>query len=169
MPAELKDANAFVALHHRHHKPTVGHRWSLAVEDENGDVRGIGIVGRPVARMIDQRMIVEVIRVATDGCANACSAIYGAVCRQQKAHGYDKAITYTLIDEPGTSLRAAGWKPVLVNAGGSWSVPSRPRVDKAPLVPKIRWECRCSDSPAIDLDAERLCVLPMPSADQLAA
>lgn len=152
-PCELGEANAFVAKVHRHHKPTVGHRWSYCVVDEEGQTRGVAIVGRPVARAIDQHSIVEVLRVATDGCDNACSALYGAACRQQKAHGYNKAITYTLASEPGISLRAAGWRPVLVSDGGSWirDAPGRSKKDVAPTIAKIRWECMCSDLPAIEL------------------
>ena len=29
IPISLKDANAFVAEHHRHHKPVVGHKFSM--------------------------------------------------------------------------------------------------------------------------------------------
>ena len=29
VPVSLKDANAFVAEHHRHHKPTRGHKFSI--------------------------------------------------------------------------------------------------------------------------------------------
>jgi len=152
VPCELADANAFVDVHHRHHKRVPGHRWSLAVEDEASVVRGIATVGRPTARMTDQRRVVEVLRVATDGCPNACSSLYGGACRQQKAHGYDKAITFTLITEPGTSLVAAGWRPVAISAGGEWDRPSRKRErERHPTIPKIRWECRCSTTPAIEL------------------
>ncbi len=105
-----------------------------------------------MARMTDQRRIVEVVRVATDGCPNACSVLYGASCRQQKAHGYEKAMTFTLITEPGTSLRVAGWKPVAVSGGGEWDRPSRGREPaQFPTGRKIRWECPCSTLPAIDL------------------
>ena len=152
IPSELRDANAFVEQVHRHHKPVTGHRWSSAVVDEDQEVRGVAIVGRPVARAIDQHRIVEVLRVATDGCKNACSALYGAVCRQQRALGYWWAMTYTLASEPGTSLRAAGWKPVAVVSGRSWDTPSRRRTDKHPTVGKVRWECRCSPTPAIELE-----------------
>ncbi len=106
-----------------------------------------------MARKTDQRNIVEALRVATDGCPNACSALYGAVCRQQKALGYRKAQTFTLLSEPGTSLVAAGWKPVATTPGKSWSVPSRARKDTHPIEVKVRWECRCSELAAIDIDA----------------
>src|ERR1700682_392696 len=151
LPAELSDAKAFVSLHHRRHTPVTGHRWSAKVVDENATVRGVAIVGRPMARMTDQRGVVEAIRVATGGCANACSALYGAVCRQQRAHGYRKAITFILASEPGTSLRAAGWRPVARTDGGSWSRPSRHREDDHPLDPKVRWECPCSELPEMKL------------------
>lgn len=153
-PITLREANAFVTAYHRHHKASRGHRWSSAVVDESGALRGVAILGRPVARQLDYRTTVEVVRVATDGCPNACSALYGAACRQAKAHGYALAMTYTLSTEPGTSLRAAGWKPVVVTNGGSWDRPRRARVDAAPIIPKVRWECRCSHAPSIVLTRE---------------
>ena len=63
-----------------------------------------------------------------------------AAWRAAKALGYRRLITYTLNTEPGTSLRGAGWKLIGERGGGSWSVPSRPRVDKHPLQMKLLWE-----------------------------
>lgn len=40
VPLELKAANELVATHHRHHKPVVGHRFSIGVIDEDGVLRG---------------------------------------------------------------------------------------------------------------------------------
>lgn len=152
VPTTLREANAFVAAYHRHHKPVRGHTSSTAVIDGDGQVRGVAIIGRPLARRIDHRQVAEVLRVATDGCANACSALYGACCRIAKAFGYIHAHTYTLTTEPGISLRAAGWKPVALTDGGSWSRNSRERADEHPLIRKVRWECRCSSAPAIELE-----------------
>lgn len=140
IPCDLGDANAFVAQVHRHHPPVVGHRFSIAVSDEGGGVRGVAIVGRPVARHMDNGWTLEVTRVATDGCPNACSALYGACWRAARALGYRRCITYTLASEPGTSLRAAGWRVVGETSGGSWSRRLRPRVDRHPLQGKLRWE-----------------------------
>lgn len=140
VPMELVDANAFVELHHRHHSSVVGHRFSMGATDEDGDLRGVAIVGRPVARALDGGWTLEVTRLCSDGCPNACSALYAAAWRATKALGYRKLITYTLDTEPGSSLRAAGWKVVGETPGRSWSVPSRPRVDKHPLQPRLRWE-----------------------------
>ncbi len=136
----LQTANAFVSEHHRHHRRVVGHKFSLGVFDDAGRLRGVAIVGRPVARMRDDGQTLEVTRVATDGCPNACSALYGAARRAAQALGYARIGTYTLGSEPGTSLIAAGWVPVAETAGGSWDRPSRQRTDKHPTTHKRLWE-----------------------------
>jgi hypothetical protein len=139
-PTTLREACAFVALHHRHHAPPRGCRFALAVVDEAGAVRGVAISGRPTARRLDNGLTLEVTRVATDGCDNACSALYGACRRVAQAMGYARVLTYTLSTEPGTSLRASGWRCVGVAGGGTWSRKSRPRADLHPTQSKIRWE-----------------------------
>ena len=98
------------------------------------------MVGRPVARMLDDGWTLEVTRVATDGCPNACSALYGAVWRAAKALGYRRVVTYTLPEEGGTSLRASGYKLVGKAGGGSWNRKDRPRVDLHPTQEKFKWE-----------------------------
>jgi len=111
---ELRKANAFVAQCHRHHKPVVGHRFSLGAYVADKLV-GVCIVGRPVARMTCQHTVVEVTRLATDGTPNACSALYGAAARAARALGYVRIQTFILETEPGTSLKASGW----VNEGAA--------------------------------------------------
>ncbi len=110
VPIHHSEANALVAKHHRHHKPTPGHKFSVAVADELGQVRGVAIVGRPVARNLDDGWVLEVNRCCTDGTRNACSMLYQAAWRVAKAMGYRKLITYTIPKEGGASLRGAGWK-----------------------------------------------------------
>lgn len=139
LPCELAEANAFVVQHHRHHGPVVGHKFSLACADEDRIV-GVAIVGRPVARRLDDGVTLEVTRLATDGTPNASSALYGAARRATFALGYRRLVTYTLPSESGSSLKAAGYRCLGEAGGGSWSVPSRPRVDKHPLQRKLRWE-----------------------------
>jgi hypothetical protein len=139
-PITISAASAFVAEHHRHHDPPTGAKFALAAWLD-GQLVGVAMVGRPVSRMLDDGMTAEVIRVATDGTRNACSFLYGASKRAAQAMGYRKVLTYTLEDEGGASLRAVGWSRVGLAGGGSWSVPSRPRVDHHPLQQKIRWEC----------------------------
>ncbi len=139
VPLNLDEANAYVAKFHRHHKPTVGHKFSLGVADETGTVRGVAIVGRPVARHLDNGWTLEVNRCCTDGVRNGCSILYGAAWRVAKAMGYKRVITYTLPSEGGASLRGTGWTCVGERGGGNWNVKSRPRVDTATELQGQKW------------------------------
>jgi hypothetical protein len=137
---ELKEANAFVAAHHRHHKPVVGHRFSVGVERE-GSLTGVCIVGRPVARGSDQRNTLEVTRLCTDGTSNACSMLYAAAARAGKTLGYLRIQTYILDSEEGTSLKAAGWEFQTFTSGGSWNRDGgrSGRREDQPQCKKARW------------------------------
>jgi hypothetical protein len=139
---DLDEANAFVVAHHRHHGPVVGHLFSLGVVSD-GKVVGVAIVGRPVSRGRDDGMTAEVTRLCTDGTPNACSFLYGACARAAFALGFKRIGTYILASENGTSLRASGWRLIGETAGGSWSTPSRPRVDTHPLQKKLLFEMEC--------------------------
>lgn len=138
-PITFAEASRFVRLYHRHHLPSVGWKFGIAVNDGE-KVVGVVTVGRPVARHFDNGWTLEVTRCCTTGEKNAPSMLYGAAWRAAKALGYRRLITYTLKEEPGTSLFAAGWKVVGQTQGGSWDTPSRPRVDKAPIGIKTLWE-----------------------------
>lgn len=136
-PISFRDACAFVALHHRHHKPPQGHKWSIGVW--NGCLCGVATVGRPTARRLDDGLTAEVTRLCTDGTDNACSCLYAAARRVAKEMGYAHIVTFILASEAGTSLKAAGWVKERDTPGKSWSVPSRKRVDNHPIEPKQRW------------------------------
>lgn len=86
---------------------------------------------------------IVISRVATDGARNACSLIYGALCRAAKALGYKEAWTYTLPDEPGSSLKASGFEYMGETDGrGDWSRPNIGRQRSLPVlgnVEKKRW------------------------------
>jgi hypothetical protein len=144
VPCTLKMANAFVAEHHRHNKPVAGAKITLGVADEQGTLRGVAIIGCPIARMLSSDgYTLEVTRVATDGCPNACSALYGAARRIAFQLGYRRLITYSLQSESGASLRGAGWQcvaEVAPSSGHGWQ--SRPgRIPQAVYdLPKYRWE-----------------------------
>lgn len=138
-PMPQDEAFAFVAAHHRHHNPPVGALFCIGATDGESVV-GVVIVGRPVARHLQDGWTAEVTRLATDGTKNACSMLYGAAWRAARAIGYRRVVTYTLPEEGGASLRAANWKCIGEAGGGSWSSKSRPRVDKHPTQTKLRWE-----------------------------
>jgi hypothetical protein len=145
VPVGFRDACGFVAMWHRHHRPPVGHRFSIGVADQAAVLRGVAIVGRPVARHFDNGATLEVTRVATDGTVNACSMLYAACWRAAKALGYRRLITYTQQGESGASLRAVagqGWRVVAQRpARGGWDMPSRPRRDSGSAgIPRTLWE-----------------------------
>ena len=140
VPISLAEANAFVARHHRHHAPMPGAKFCIAIADDGGTVRGVAIVGRPVARNADNGWTLEVNRCCTDGVKNGCSMLYGAAWRAAKALGYRRLITYTLPEEGGASLRATGWTNIGLRGGGNWNCASRPRVDTQLQQQKFCWE-----------------------------
>jgi hypothetical protein len=135
----LPEANEFVSRLHRHHKPVIGHLFSLGAV-LGGDLVGVAIVGRPVARMRDDGTTAEVTRLCTDGTRNACSFLYGASARAAFALGFQRIGTYILATESGGTLKAAGWRLIGETKGGSWSRPSRGRTDKHPTQPKMLFE-----------------------------
>ena len=145
VPCSVQDAREFVAQFHRHHSPPLSGLFAVAVAWE-ARVCGVAIVGRPVARMLQDGYTAEVTRVATDGTKNAPSMLYAACWRGARALGYHRLVTYTLATEPGTSVTAAGFRLVGSVTPRSWHCPSRPRVDRAPLQEKMRWELTTTES-----------------------
>lgn len=134
---ELKTANDFVARFHRHHKPVVGHRFSIGAEHD-GKLVGCVIVGRPVARQVDQLNIAEVTRLVTDGTPNACSYLYGQAARAAKELGFLSIQTFILQTESGISLKASGWKNAGMTKAGTWQTRDKRRTDQ-PAEQKVKW------------------------------
>lgn len=122
----------------------------MGVEQE-GELVGVAVASHPLARMLDRdRFLLEITRTCTTGAKNANSMLYGAVARAAKALGYRRLITYTLAEESGASLRAAGWtlesvraptrswtsSPAGVGQGKRLTLFGEP---KHPVGEKIRW------------------------------
>ncbi len=147
VPVTNEAAKDYVDSFHRHHGSSVQARFCLGAVDEAGMVRGVVMVGRPVARLLDDGWTLEVNRLASDGCENACSALYGAARRVAKEMGYRKLITYIREDEPGTSLRAAGWHFEEAIRARSWNMPGRAREDKTEIVRRGRWAVALNVTP----------------------
>lgn len=141
VPVELAEANQAIEAWHRHHKPVVGHRFSLGCIDDDGNLHGVCVVGRPVARLAGHpRDVAEVTRLATDGTPNACSMLYAAAANACKAMGFIRIQTYTLESENGASLRAAGWAHEGSAGGGQWKhTDGKPRRTDQPTEKKQRW------------------------------
>jgi len=131
VPVRFRDACGFVAMHHRHHNPPAGCKFCVGVADDEDVLRGVAIVGRPVARMFDNGMTLEVVRTATDGTKNVNSMLYGAARQAAFAMGYRRLVTYTQAGESGTSLTAANYRIVAERpARKGWDTPSRTREDR---------------------------------------
>ncbi|MFD8611049.1 XF1762 family protein [Streptomyces sp. NPDC059631] len=142
VPVSFASAREFIAAHHRHHAPPPGHKGCVGVADESGVLRGVAVVGRPVARHLDNGHTLEVTRVATDGTRNACSLLYAACWDIARGMGYARLITYTQQGESGASLRGAGWRVLAVRPPRpGWHTPSRPRQPRGTdRVQRYLWE-----------------------------
>ena len=141
IPLSFKAASAFIEEHHRHHKPPQGCKFCIGVTGgSDGELVGVAVVGRPVARHLDDGYTAEVTRLCTDNTPHVASMLYAACWRAARAMGYTRLVTYILATEKGTSLIAAGWKCLYQTRGGSWNSPSRPRVDKHPTGAKTLFE-----------------------------
>ncbi|MEU5086634.1 XF1762 family protein [Streptomyces sp. NPDC021356] len=64
VPVRSRDAKEFVRLWHRHHPPPAGQIFSLGAADEANILRAVAMVGRPVARHLDDGTTLEVTRTA---------------------------------------------------------------------------------------------------------
>ena len=142
VPLTIKRANEIISEYHRHNRPTSGGLFAIGAMNDD-ELVGAAIVGRPVARMLDNQFTAEVTRTCTTPTApkNTTSFLYGACRRIAFSMGYKKVITYTLQTESGASLRGAGWQMELeLKPRSGWNTPSRPRRGLATdNVGKIRW------------------------------
>jgi hypothetical protein len=154
VPLTLPVANGYVVKWHRHHGaiPPGFPWWSVgAVLD--GRIVGVAIAGRPTNRNSDDGQTVEVLRVATDGTTNACSALYGACARAAKAIGARRVITYTLDEETGASLRGAGWTREKDGIESFWwdSNTRTPAIHREHMGSyKVRWAVHFRDAVPVD-------------------
>lgn len=144
-PCTVSAALKRVKEWHRHLPDLQGGLFAVQVVDDNGACVGVGIAGNP-SRVWQHEAKLVITRCATVGYENACSMIYGALARAAKALGYEQVWTYTLPDEPGTSLRAAGFMDMGMTQGGQWTRPSRKREAAVRPEPKRRWMRKLGNS-----------------------
>lgn len=141
IPLELNVANNFVEMYHRHNRRVAGHKFSLGLE-EDGELIGVLIAGRPIARMLDNKRTIEILRVCVkEGHKNANSKLYGRAKQIAQLMGFEKIITYTLQNEKQSSLKAIGAKITGETKPQLWNREKRHRENQAVyLMPKFRWE-----------------------------
>jgi hypothetical protein len=139
-PIGITDAGRYVGRWHRHNDVPAGGIVAQCTLNADGWVCGVAIIGRPVSRILQERGLTEVIRVSTDGTRNACSMLLGWAARWARVNSPAGIVTYTRADEPGTSLRAAGWIEVArtkKRKAGGWN--NRPGRASHEAIQKIRW------------------------------
>lgn len=124
IPVTIKEAMRFVRLHHRHLPRVQGGLFAVGVGIVGETtLRGVAIVGRP-AQGIEE-------------AASVRRPVGGRSIAQKM--GYRTCGTKTREDEPGTSLRAAGFEDDGLTRDQHWSRPSRPR-DAVKTGRKRRWK-----------------------------
>jgi hypothetical protein len=140
----LREANDFVESFHRHNGRTSrdGGKFAIGADCDN-ELVGVAIVGRPIARLLNDDFTAEVLRVCTMETApkGTNSFLYAACWRVWRAMGGRALITYTLQRESGASLRGAGWKIVGEVPQQTWDRDGRERRWQ-PIYgqQKFRWE-----------------------------
>lgn len=141
IPITIRDANVFVTNFHRHNKKVTGAKFAIGLT-EDCELIGVAIAGRPVARLLDNGKIIEILRVCVkEGYKNANSKLYGRAKRICQLMGYEKIITYTLQTESQASLKAIRAKPVSEVKHGDWDRLNRRREGQEIYSEdKIRWE-----------------------------
>jgi hypothetical protein len=137
-PITFRAASDYINRNHRHHNATIGCKFCISVVGEDGQLHGVAVCGRPVARRLDDGETLEINRVCTDGTRNACSMLYGACCRIAKEMGYRKVVTYILASEDGASLKASNFT-CEGEAGGTHWTGTRNRGQDIPSEMKKRW------------------------------
>jgi len=136
-PISYRTASEYINKYHRHHKAPQGQKFAIGIYQDDV-LHGVATAGRPVSRKLDDGTTCEITRVCTDGTNNACSMLYGACCRIDKAMGYSRIITYTLISENGASLKASNFTND-GEAGGTHWTGERDRGQQIPNEMKTRW------------------------------
>ncbi len=132
----IAEAKSFIAANHRHRPRLQGAIVALGLWVD-GQLRGVATIGR--GARLDKPGVAVITRLCTDGCRNGCSKLYSKAKRLAQALGFVGIKTFTMPDELGTSLFAAGAVRDGMTKAGHWSRPSRQRnTDEASA--KQRWK-----------------------------
>ena len=144
IPLSLKEANEFVTKYHRHNKKCAGHKFSIGAVYKN-EIVGVVIVGRPVARKLDDRFTLEINRncVLDTAPKGTCSFLYSRAIKIWQTMGGKKIITYTLETESGSSLKAVNFnKETTVQTfkkNTGWTTRTNRIWQEVQATPRIRW------------------------------
>lgn len=149
IPIPFAYAKAYVNDYHRSNVAPQGHKFSVALESAEGRVVGVLIASEPKARHNRDGFTLEINRCCGDPkYHNVCSSLQGRAIRMGKAMGYTRFLSYTMLSEPGSSLKAMGFQKDGIVRGrkNGWDSPSRHRVipERYPTGDKQRWVLHAS-------------------------
>jgi hypothetical protein len=150
VPLTLRIANDFVEKHHRHSARTSndGGKFAIGLEVD-GDLVGVAIVGRPVARLLQQPGTAELLRccVIPNAPTGSAKTLNSRCKRIWQLMGGTRLVTYTLLSERGGSLLGTGFAPEASVPGRRWNGSKNGDRDLA-AEPKIRWGATLAQVPA---------------------
>lgn len=150
----LREANDFVERWHRHSARTSndGGKFAIGLEDD-GQLVGVAIVGRPIARLLQVPGAAELLRLCTSPKApkGSGSKLYSRAKRIWQLMGGTQLLTYTLDRESRATMHGAGLKDsdAVPVKGEQWDRAKRRRSIKAIHdEPKLRWTETLPEVPA---------------------
>ena len=143
-PISLKEARGYIDRNHRHNAGPKFHKFSICLRvDGEPEPVGVAIASTPKARHQMDGRTLEINRCCSDPrYSDVCSKLYGLAIRAGRDLGYTRFLTYTLPEEPGSSLKAVGFRLDGVTSASpkGWDSPSRARhPEKYPEGAKLRW------------------------------
>ena len=113
----VREARRIVKRWHRHLPDIQGGLFAAKLVDDAGAVVGCALAGNgPRVWQGTGRLVISRVAVV-EGTRNGCSMLYGALVRAARALGWREVWTYTLPEEPGTSLKAAGFQDMGLTDG----------------------------------------------------
>lgn len=109
IPVTLRQANDFVAEHHKNFRPISQDRFSIGCAAD-GKLVGVIVVGRPRNPELNDGQTLTVLHICATGGRMACGMLYGAAARAAKALGYWRITAFLPVNRSSSALRAAGWR-----------------------------------------------------------
>ena len=142
------EARKAVADWHSHHKPHVGDIICLGAF-LGGELVAVEVLGRPISPVLDNGQTWEITRQAIGPNAPkfTSSRLHGRATRLALAAGCDLVVTYTRVDEIGSSLLASNFRPVAIVKGREHTTGNRSTrwlpglyEPSTETIDRVRWE-----------------------------
>jgi hypothetical protein len=124
VPLTLREANDFVEAHHRHSARTSNDGGKFAIGLEwDGELVGVAIVGRPVARLLQRPGTAELLRCCVKvGAPTGAGKTLNSRCKRiWQLMGGTRLVTYTLASETAGSITGAGFVWEAKVKGRKWN------------------------------------------------